>query len=285
MRSRRFVIIQAILLSVAAAILLIPVLTGLQGASFCPLGAARVGAEANPCLAQEATISAMKVDLLKATIEGNQLRLTVAALQTQISAATVPPPQVIMITATGRPETASGGIMIDLGDSPTWGPADAKVTLIEFSDIQCPFCGQFHREVYPRLRAEYGDKIRYVFKHFPLSSHPDAMPSALAAECAREQGQFWPFLDVAYNNQGDLSRAALSRYAVQAEISDKTQFEQCVNAPKYAERIKADQLQGDQAQVSGTPTFFINGVPFVGAQPYGSFKLALDKALAAAGVQ
>lgn len=268
-----------LLLALACVVLLLPfLLTGTGSSPLCPFRANAQSPD-NPCLAKDATISAQEVYLLRATIEGINLRLTIVALQTQVSRLTTPvvafPTPVI--TAAPRPTAAS----IVLADSPAWGPTNAKVTVVEFSDIECPFCGLYHRDTYPKLKADYGDKVRYVFKHYPLTGiHPNAMRGALAAECAREQGKFWEFLDIAYANQTDLSHDSLVNYAVRAEVKNELQFTECLDSAKYLTRIQADMSQGDSLGVGGTPTFFINGYALVGAQPYESFKQALDAMLA-----
>lgn len=175
-------------------------------------------------------------------------------------------------------------VNIDAGSSPTWGPVDAPVTIVEFADFQCPFCARYAAQTYPLLRETYGDRVRYVFKHFPISGlHPDAERAGMAAECAHEQDRFWEYHEVLFANQSNLSQNALLDYARQVEMPDMDQFTQCLTTQKYAATVQADLLLGNRLGVSGTPTFFINGIPMVGAQPYSEFELAIEQALQASG--
>ncbi len=181
-------------------------------------------------------------------------------------------------------ETPIMPVKIDLGNSPAWGDPNAKVTIVEYSDFQCVFCERFFTQTYPQIKQDYGDRILFVFKHFPIASiHPDAERAANAAECAHEQGKFWEYHDTLYSNQNDLSRDALIKYATTAGIPDIAQFTQCVDSSKYAAVVQADEAQGISIGVNGTPSFFINGVLLVGAQPYAAFKTALDRAFGAGG--
>jgi len=156
---------------------------------------------------------------------------------------------------------------IDLSDAPSWGPLDAKVTIVEFADFQCPFCEEYFLHTYPLLHDGYGHLVRYVFRNLPVASHPDAYQAANAAECANEQGQFWAYHDLLYNNQQDLSITALSRYASQLKLN-MTQFTSCFQAEKYASKIQRDEQLAQRYGVGGTPTFLINGYIAQGAQPY-----------------
>lgn len=173
---------------------------------------------------------------------------------------------------------------VELGDSPAWGPTDAKVTIVEFSDFQCPFCERFKTQTYSRIREKYGNQIRFVFKHFPLSQiHPEALAAAAASECAREQGKFWEYHDILFQNQQNLTRTGLMAYAQQAGISNVADFGQCVDTLKYRDRVEKDFNAGIGYSVSGTPTFFINGQYLAGALPFENFAQAIDAALAKAG--
>ncbi|HVO42393.1 MAG TPA: DsbA family protein [Aggregatilineales bacterium] len=165
---------------------------------------------------------------------------------------------------------------VDPGDGPAWGPADAKVTVVEFSDFQCPYCELFYQQTYPLLKKNYGDKIRFVFRNFPLPTHQNAMPAALAAECANEQGKFWDYHDVLFSNQNDLTRDGFLRYADQVGIADKTKFTQCYDSQKYLSKIQTDMNAGEGYFVAGTPTFYINGVFVEGAQPYSVMQEVIE---------
>ncbi len=172
---------------------------------------------------------------------------------------------------------------VDPGDSPFWGPENAKVTIVEFSDFECSFCARFYRDTYKALKERYQSRVRFVFKHFPISAiHPNAERAGVAAECAREQGRFWEYHDILFENQSNLSQAALISYARQVGVPNLDQFSACLTSQKYLSTVLADLQQGERYGVQGTPTFFINGLPLVGAQPYTVFERAIEQALAAA---
>ncbi len=166
-------------------------------------------------------------------------------------------------------------------DSSSWGPADAKVTIVEYSDFQCPYCEDFFQHTYPQIKQNYSDKIRFVFQYFPLTEiHPDADEAANAAACAKEQNKFWEYHDELFNNQSDLSPTALVKYAQAVKIGDLNQFSSCLDAKKYESTIQSQIQAGSGYFVSGTPTFFVNGNILIGAQPYAAFKQMIDAALA-----
>jgi protein-disulfide isomerase len=174
---------------------------------------------------------------------------------------------------------------VSVGVGPSWGPTDAKVTIVEFSDFQCPFCERFYTQTYALIRSTYGDRVRFVYRHYPLTSiHPDALPSALAAECAKEQGKFWEYHDYLFSHQNNLSRDALISYATTVGVPDVKQFTTCFDEQKYLSTIQTDikDANGYCFGTCGTPTFFINGNIFVGAQPYELFVQAIDSELAQA---
>ncbi len=172
---------------------------------------------------------------------------------------------------------------VELGNSPAWGPVDAKVTIVEYSDFECSFCARFYRDTYHTLKARYGDQVRFVFKHYPISFiHPNAERAAVAAECANEQGKFWEYHDILFENQSNLTQSALIAYARQVEVPNIDEFTACLTTEKYLSTVLADAQQGERYGVTGTPTFFINGLPLVGAHPYSTFERAIEQALAAA---
>ncbi|MBI4386395.1 MAG: thioredoxin domain-containing protein [Elusimicrobia bacterium] len=142
-------------------------------------------------------------------------------------------------------------------DDPVKGPKDAAVTILEFTDFQCPWC-QRSQEFVKRVEQKYKDKVRFVSRQFPLIRiHPRAKPAAEAALCAREQGKFWVFHEKLFEKQ-QLEDADFTRYAREAGL-DKSQFEKCVKDHKYAARVDKDLLDGQRFGVQGTPTFFVNG--------------------------
>jgi protein-disulfide isomerase len=169
-------------------------------------------------------------------------------------------------------------IPIDAND-PSYGPEDAPVTIIEFSDFECPYCRRHALEVQSRLLQAYGDQIRLVYKDFPLSSiHANAIPAAEAAQCAQEQGQFWGFHDLLFGMQLGLSPEAYQQYASSLGL-DMDEFDQCVSERRYADDVQGDYNFAASLGVRSTPTFFINGIAIVGAQPFEVFAQVIDAEL------
>lgn len=164
-------------------------------------------------------------------------------------------------------------------DDHVLGQVGAKVTVMEFADLQCPFCQKFHPSI-KQLAQEYGDTIAIVYKHFPLDSiHPQARPAALASECLAEQDKFWEFIDKSFENQELLGPDFYLSTAKSLGVKE-SKFKTCLDTQKYAGRVDQDAQQGEQAGVNGTPTTFVNGIAVSGAQPYATLKAAVDRALA-----
>jgi protein-disulfide isomerase len=150
--------------------------------------------------------------------------------------------------------------------------------VIEFSDFQCPFCSR----VYPtllRLRQEYGDDVRIVFKHLPLSIHSKAPGAHAASEAAKLQGKFWPMHDKIFEGQRLLSDAQYEAWAKEIGL-DVERFKRDVVSATVKDRVAADLAEAEKLGVTGTPAFFINGRYLSGAQPFANFKRVIDKALA-----
>ncbi|MES1255501.1 MAG: DsbA family protein [Acidobacteriota bacterium] len=162
---------------------------------------------------------------------------------------------------------------------PAKGPANAAIEIIEFSDFQCPFCLQAFPTV-NQVMATYGEKVRLVYRHYPLPNHANARPAAEAAQCAAEQGQFWPYHDRLFGGQSRLTEADLKQYAAQIGLNTGV-FNACVDSHKYKADVEADIKAGNAAGVTGTPAFFINGRSLSGAQPFAEFKRLIDDELAA----
>jgi len=159
------------------------------------------------------------------------------------------------------------------------GPADAPITIIEFSDYQCPFCKRWHDEVYEELLAAYPGKIKFVYRNLPLTSiHPDAQSAAEAAMCAGEQNAYWQFHDKLLSSE-ILGTGAYTQYAQDLNL-DISAFDACVTDQKYKDAVQADSDFALNLGVRSTPTFFINGLAIVGAQPLDVFKQIIDKELA-----
>lgn len=178
----------------------------------------------------------------------------------------------------GRAGAETGRLMEALGvsaDEPAWGPADARIVIIEYSDFQCPYCKMFMENTYARLRQMYSDQVRFIYRDFPLDSiHPRARPAAEAAQCAHEQGKFWEYHDLLFANQQALETSDLKRYAQQLGLN-MDQFNTCVDTRKYQASVEADVQAGLRQNVTGTPTFFINGQALVGAQPLEAFQAVI----------
>lgn len=161
----------------------------------------------------------------------------------------------------------------------------AKVVLIEYSDFQCPYCGK-HDPTMQQIVKEYGDQVAWVYRHFPLSFHPNAVPVALASECASEQGKFWEFADAMYAGQdANLSTDAATATAYVNKTAsslklDTKKFNDCVSSAKYQSVVDADAASGRTAGVNGTPATYINGTLVSGAVPYASMKKMIDDAIA-----
>lgn len=181
---------------------------------------------------------------------------------------------------TGSTTSASN---IDIVGEPTIGDENAPVTIIEFSDYECPFCAKWHSESYDSLKADYIDtgKVKLVYKDFPLSFHERATPASLAANCVQAQlgnEKYFEYHNTLFGNQQTLTDANLKSWAVNLG-ADATQFETCIADPKMTTEIQEDFAEGASLGVSGTPSFFINGNLVVGAQPYSVLKQAIEKEL------
>jgi protein-disulfide isomerase len=162
-------------------------------------------------------------------------------------------------------------------DDPARGPANAKLTVVLFSDFQCPFCGRVEPTL-KQLEQAYPGQLRIVWKHQPLPMHPDAMPAALAAEAAREQGKFWPMHDKIFENQRALDAGTLARHAKEIGL-DTRRFEQAVQSKKHEARVQEDMKLGSSVGANGTPTLFFNCRQLVGAQPLERMRAVADEEL------
>jgi protein-disulfide isomerase len=161
------------------------------------------------------------------------------------------------------------------------GAADAAVTVVEYSDFQCPFCGKFERESFPTLKTQYIDtgKVRWVFRHFPLRTiHNRAEAAARATECAGDQVDFFAYKDEIFADQSDLSDARLSTEAV-ALGANKAQFDACATGSSKAARVQQDVTSGTSLGVSSTPTFIVDGEKFSGFKTAAEFGAILDNKL------
>lgn len=162
------------------------------------------------------------------------------------------------------------------------GNSQALVTIVEYSDFQCPFCQSFHPTV-KQVLENYPDKVRWVYKHFPLDQiHPQARPAAEASECIWEQKGnegFWQFADLLFENQSRLREALYKELAGNLDLN-MDQFNNCISSRKYKDKVETDYQEGIKAGVTGTPGNFVNGEPVSGAVPYETLKTAVENALA-----
>src|SRR5215469_11967606 len=163
-------------------------------------------------------------------------------------------------------------------EGPTRGPKDAPVTIVEFSDFECPYCGAAHDTV-EQVMSTYAGKVRLVYRQFPLSFHPHAAKAAEASLCALDQGKFWEYHDVLFKNQKKLEPTDLKAHATEVGM-DVQKFDQCLESGDKKKSVDADQQAGLAAGVGGTPAFFINGIFLNGAQPMDEFKKTIDGELA-----
>ena len=181
-------------------------------------------------------------------------------------------------SATQPPQVTRYDVPAD--DFPGIGPEDAPIVIVEFSDFQCPFCKRFNDETFRQLLAAYPGKIRFVFRHLPLTSiHPEAFPSAEASMCANEQNSFWEYHDKLFENQDKLGSELYLQIAGDINL-DVGEFENCLGTERYKDLIQQDSDFAVNLGVQSTPTFFINGLALVGAQPLETFKQVIDKELA-----
>lgn len=164
------------------------------------------------------------------------------------------------------------------------GPADAPVTIVEFSDFECPYCARLLPTL-ERLRAEYTGKVRIIYRHYPLTSiHPYAWKAAEAALCAGEQGRFWELHDLMFADQDDLSVTAIKALVGLVGPMDTVAFDACLDSGRYSETVAADVRAGDALGVSGTPALFVNGRPLSGAVPFTELAAVVDDELRRAGL-
>ncbi len=176
---------------------------------------------------------------------------------------------------------------LTLDDRPSRGPADAAITIVEFSDFQCPFCFRHEKEVVPKLmdpNGKYGAKIRYIVKSLPLAEHPLARGAAEAAECAQLLGKYWQYHDRLFDHQDELDPVSLRAHA-RAVGLDGARFDQCLDSRTGSPRVDRDLQEAANFGIKGTPTFFVNGVRIPGAQPLALFETVIDHLLAGQPIQ
>ncbi len=163
---------------------------------------------------------------------------------------------------------------------PSIGPEDAPITIVEFSDYECPFCQKWHDQVYKQIMAAYPGKIRFVYRNLPLTQlHPQAMSAAEASLCAGDQNAFWKYHEKIFENANALNDDLYATLAADLGLNTTT-FETCMNNRKHKAAVEADMQFAIDMGVQSTPTFFINGLAIVGAQPLNVFQQVIDEELA-----
>jgi predicted DsbA family dithiol-disulfide isomerase len=174
------------------------------------------------------------------------------------------------------------GAMTEQEGRTAYGPDNAPVTIVEYTDYQCTFCRRYNQLILPQILDEYDGKIRYVIRHFPLAQlHPAAPLAAQAAVCAEEQDRLWPYHELLFEQQEGLSQESLFTYADEAGLN-RSEFEGCLGSRESAQVVANDIERGATYGVRGTPAFFINGRVVYGAQPMEAFRQTIDAALAEA---
>ena len=184
-------------------------------------------------------------------------------------------------------------IQVSLDDDPVKGNPNAPITIVEFSDFQCPFCSRFYQQTLPQIEQNYiaTGKAKLVYRDMPLDNlHPNARPAHIASECADEQGKFWDYHDVLFEKQREWQRlgeadlsAALTGYASDLGLQSES-FGSCMSDPEIAKEVNADLVEAGRYGATGTPTFFIGNekdgfVKLVGAQPYVQFQNVIESQL------
>ncbi|HAL17890.1 MAG TPA: hypothetical protein DCP32_14445 [Anaerolineaceae bacterium] len=224
-------------------------------------------------------LTAARVELANVKSELETLQASVIPAVGQASQANSTTTDSAQTGASGEVQQVTRYPVTEDGD-PSYGPADAPITIIEFSDFECPYCQRWHAEVWKKLAAAYRSQIRLVYRDFPLYSiHPNAGPAANAAECAKEQGKYWEFHDLLFSGAEKLGESAYQTYASALNM-DLNAFQQCLDESRYEAEVTADFEYASSIGISSTPTFFINGVALIGAQPFEVFQEVIELELA-----
>lgn len=171
---------------------------------------------------------------------------------------------------------------VEVANAPSKGPANAPITIVEWSDFQCPFCSRVV-EPLKQVEKKYGDKVRIAFRQYPLPMHREAQKAAEASLCANDQGKFWEMHDALFAKQNELLVDQLKQRATELALN-ADQFSQCLDSGKYAAQVKADMEAGSAAGVSGTPAIFINGRMLPGAVPFEQMAAVIDDELSRKGM-
>lgn len=228
-------------------------------------------------------------DLAAVTADLDRIKADLEIVKSQLA-------QVLRLLGQPRPAQGARGaptgpVRANVADAPSLGRADAPVTIVEFSDYQCPFCGRFFATTLPALKTEYIEtgKVRYVFRDYPIDQlHPQARKAAEAAHCAGEQGQYWKMHDMLFQNANALAIPQLGEHA-RALGLETAKFDECLSSGRQAARVERGIADAAAAGVQGTPGFVIGkttagdvieGTSVRGAQPLGTFRQIIDQILA-----
>jgi len=237
----------------------------------------------NPASGRSIVIAAL---ILGASIVGASLLLKMSLdrlssqLETAATARLAVPAPTPGAAPSGRPDP-NQRYSVDIAGAPRKGNAKASITLIEFSDFQCPFCARVGPTL-DQIEKTYGERVQVVFKHLPLRIHPKAPAAHAAAEAAHRQGKFWEMHDLIFANQREMSPESYEKYAQQLGL-DVERFRKDVASTEVRARVQRDSDAAAGLGVTGTPAFFINGRFLSGAQPFESFKRLIDEELSARG--
>lgn len=195
----------------------------------------------------------------------------------------IPFEQVFETSADDLNEEVGRAVSVDVGDNPVKGNENAPVTIVEFSDYECPFCGRFYSETLGKIDEKYikTGKVKLVYKDFPLDFHPEAQKAAESARCVREQkgdDGYFAMHDKLFENQQSLSIENYKKWARELGVVG-SRFDECLDSGNYADEVQKDYLYGQELGVTGTPGFFINGKAISGAQPYSVFEQIIENEL------
>ncbi|HUR35679.1 MAG TPA: thioredoxin domain-containing protein [Vicinamibacterales bacterium] len=222
--------------------------------------------QANPARVNGASLDQVRVPIRNLLIE-QRMDLARASFVEQLKTRTT----IEILLDPPRVEITDGG-------RPPRGAASAPIEIIEFSDFQCPFCQRANPTVDQVLKT-YGDRVKFVYRHYPLPNHPNARTSAEAAACAQVQGKFWEYHDQLFANPAKLTDPDLKAHAAAIGL-DTAKFNTCFDNRQQKPGVDKDVADGEAVGVTGTPAFFINGRSLEGAQPFESFKRVIDEELA-----
>jgi protein-disulfide isomerase len=203
-----------------------------------------------------------------------------ALIEQSVAAAVEAQAELIAASTAPSLDDPNSRFTVSADDDPFIGPEDAPIVIIEFSDFNCGYCKRFFTNTLQPILDTYGDSVRFTYRDYPILSE-SSLTAALAAQCANEQGKFWEFHNILFDNQGDFGRDALVRMAGEVGADTDT-FAACLDDQKYMDEVVADYRDAQRIGIRGTPAFFINGRPISGAQGYQVFADIIEQELEAA---